>query len=40
MATPDAGTAGRIEQTVMPHLDAAYNLARWLSNFAQEQRQS
>ena len=33
MATPDAGNAGdagRFEQTVMPHLDAAYNLARWL----------
>src|ERR1700726_4225270 len=30
MATPNAGTAGRFEQTVMPHLDAAYNLARWL----------
>jgi len=29
MATPDAGTAGRFEQTVMPYLDAAYNLARW-----------
>jgi RNA polymerase sigma-70 factor, ECF subfamily len=30
MATPNAGTTGRFEQTVMPHLDAAYNLARWL----------
>ena len=33
MATPDAGTTGnvgRFEQMVMPHLDAAYNLARWL----------
>jgi RNA polymerase sigma-70 factor (ECF subfamily) len=33
MATPDAGNAGdagRFEQIVMPHLDAAYNLARWL----------
>jgi RNA polymerase sigma-70 factor (ECF subfamily) len=33
MATPNAGNAGdagRFEQTVMPHLDAAYNLARWL----------
>lgn len=33
MATPEAGNAadaGRFEQTVMPHLDAAYNLARWL----------
>jgi RNA polymerase sigma factor (sigma-70 family) len=24
------GDAGRFEQVVMPHLDAAYNLARWL----------
>ncbi len=33
MATRSAGNAadaGRFEQTVMPHLDAAYNLARWL----------
>ena len=33
MAMPNAGNAadaGRFEQTVMPHLDAAYNLARWL----------
>jgi RNA polymerase sigma-70 factor (ECF subfamily) len=22
---------GRFESTVMPHLDAAYNLARWLT---------
>ncbi|MGA8144305.1 MAG: sigma-70 family RNA polymerase sigma factor [Candidatus Acidiferrales bacterium] len=29
-ATPAAGNAGRFEQAVMPHLDAAYNLARWL----------
>jgi RNA polymerase sigma factor (sigma-70 family) len=24
------GSAGRFEQIVLPHLDAAYNLARWL----------
>ena len=30
MATADAETQGRFEQAVMPHLDAAYNLARWL----------
>lgn len=24
------GNAGRFEQIVMPHLDPAYNLARWL----------
>ena len=29
-ATAVAGNAGRFEQVVMPHLDAAYNLARWL----------
>jgi RNA polymerase sigma-70 factor (ECF subfamily) len=28
--TPHAGPGGRFEQVVMPHLDAAYNLARWL----------
>ena len=26
----DAGSPGRFEQAVLPHLDAAYNLARWL----------
>ena len=26
----DEGSAGRFEQAVLPHLDAAYNLARWL----------
>jgi|HubBroStandDraft_3_1064219.scaffolds.fasta_scaffold07557_3 RNA polymerase sigma factor (sigma-70 family) len=25
------GTLGRFEETVLPHLDAAYDLARWLS---------
>jgi RNA polymerase sigma factor (sigma-70 family) len=32
MATdmPGVGNAGRFEQIVLPHLDAAYNLARWL----------
>jgi RNA polymerase sigma factor (sigma-70 family) len=28
--TPGVGSAERFEQIVMPHLDAAYNLARWL----------
>jgi RNA polymerase sigma-70 factor (ECF subfamily) len=28
--TRGAGAAGNFEQVVMPHLDAAYNLARWL----------
>ncbi len=27
---PGVGNAGRFEQIVLPHLDAAYNLARWL----------
>jgi len=27
---PGVGNAGRFEQIVMPHLDAAHNLARWL----------
>jgi RNA polymerase sigma-70 factor (ECF subfamily) len=29
-ATQAAGDAGRFDQIVMPHLDAAFNLARWL----------
>ncbi|HEX2668619.1 MAG TPA: sigma-70 family RNA polymerase sigma factor [Gammaproteobacteria bacterium] len=29
MGTP--GKLGQFEQTVLPHLDAAYNLARWLT---------
>ncbi len=29
MGTP--GKLGRFEQTVLPHLDAGYNLARWLT---------
>jgi len=28
--TPGQGEPGRFEEVVMPHLDAAYNLARWL----------
>jgi RNA polymerase sigma factor (sigma-70 family) len=28
--TRGSGDAGRFEQVAMPHLDAAYNLARWL----------
>src|SRR5271155_5155512 len=28
--TSEAGNSGRFEQIVLPHLDAAYNLARWL----------
>ena len=30
------GTRARFEATVMPHLDAAYNLARWLSGSASD----
>ena len=26
----------RFEQTIMPHLDAAYNLARWLTRNEQD----
>jgi RNA polymerase sigma-70 factor (ECF subfamily) len=28
---PQSSQLGRFEQTVLPHLDAAYNLARWLT---------
>jgi RNA polymerase sigma-70 factor (ECF subfamily) len=28
---PDSSRLGRFEETVLPHLDAAYNLARWLA---------
>jgi len=28
--TQEVGNAGRFEQVILPHLDAAYNLARWL----------
>ncbi len=28
---PEANKIGSFEQTVLPHLDAAYNLARWLT---------
>ena len=27
----DSGKLGRFEQVVLPHLDAAYSLARWLT---------
>src|SRR5215469_1572502 len=30
IAMPEAAMNARFEQAVMPHLDAAYNLARWL----------
>ena len=30
LAAPDAARLARFEQTVLPHLNAAYNLARWL----------
>jgi RNA polymerase sigma factor (sigma-70 family) len=29
--TLDAGAVARFEQVVLPHLDSAYNLARWLT---------
>ncbi len=32
----DIGNGGRFEQMVMPHLDAAYNLARWLVRNTQD----
>ncbi len=35
-ATPQAVAAGRFERVVMPHLDAAYNLARWLVRNTQD----
>jgi RNA polymerase sigma factor (sigma-70 family) len=31
---PDAATAARFQQTILPHLDAAHNLARYLSRDA------
>jgi RNA polymerase sigma factor (sigma-70 family) len=31
-----SGNAGRFEQVLMPHLDAAYNLARWLVRNTQD----
>lgn len=34
MGTP--GQLGKFEQTVLPHLDAAYNLARWLTRNDQD----
>lgn len=34
--TSAAGDAGRFEQVVMPHLDAAFNLARWLVRNTQD----
>jgi RNA polymerase sigma-70 factor (ECF subfamily) len=33
---PDARAAGRFEALALPHLDAAYNLARWLSGSASD----
>ncbi|SUA93395.1 RNA polymerase sigma factor [Pandoraea pulmonicola] len=33
---PDAQAAGRFEALALPHLDAAYNLARWLSGSASD----
>src|SRR5689334_8861024 len=33
-ARPDAATTARFEQTILPHLDAAHNLARYLSRDA------
>jgi RNA polymerase sigma-70 factor (ECF subfamily) len=32
----DAGQLARFEQTILPHLDAAYNLARWLTRRDQD----
>ena len=29
---PESNKIGRFEQVVLPHLDAAYNLARWLTH--------
>jgi RNA polymerase sigma-70 factor, ECF subfamily len=33
---PEIATRERFEQTVLPHLDAAYNLARWLTRNDQD----
>ncbi|VVE61709.1 RNA polymerase subunit sigma [Pandoraea captiosa] len=33
---PDAQASGRFEALALPHLDAAYNLARWLSGSASD----
>jgi RNA polymerase sigma-70 factor, ECF subfamily len=33
---PDTARRERFEQTVLPHLDAAYNLARWLTRNDQD----
>ena len=32
----EAGQAGSFEQVVLPHMDAAYNLARWLVRNTQD----
>ena len=32
----DSTKLARFEQTVMPHFDAAYNLARWLTRSAED----
>ena len=31
-----AGQLARFEQTILPHMDAAYNLARWLTRRDQD----
>ncbi len=37
LATTDPNTTlARFEQTILPHLDAAYNLARWLTGHEQD----
>ena len=33
---PSSDKAGRIERLILPHLDAAYNLARWLARSDQD----
>jgi RNA polymerase sigma-70 factor, ECF subfamily len=35
-SVPDTARRERFEQTVLPHLDAAYNLARWLTRNDQD----
>ena len=36
MPAPDQDRAARFEQTLLPHLDAAFNLARWLTRNQQD----
>jgi RNA polymerase sigma-70 factor (ECF subfamily) len=38
MVTPAQNVPPSFEQTVLPHLDAAYNLARWLTRTEQDAR--